>query len=150
MSNNQNHGVNKGAVLARLGAIMYVLWGLVHYSAAYTQLQVAAHVPASIVRGRLDQNVFYVVCLATISIIAGLWLNWRNDRFGFWLNAVVISLGDIPFVLFVLLPGYMKFWPGVLGPALWIAGLIFTALGRAYSTPVEVETGFSRRPGVAA
>lgn len=150
MSNNKTHVVNKGTVLARLGAIMYVLWGLVHYTAAYVQLQIAAHVPASIVRGRLHQNIFYVICLATISIIVGLWLNWRNDRFGFWLNAVSITLGDIPFILFVLLPGYLPFWPGVLGPVLWIAGLIFTALGRALSTPVQAGTGFSRHPSIAA
>lgn len=57
----------------------------------------------------------------------------------------VSRLGDIPSILFVLLPGYMPFWPGVLGPALWIGGVILTALGRALEFAVEPETGLSRR-----
>jgi hypothetical protein len=149
MSNNQDHAVNKGTALARLGAVCYVLWGLLHYHATYDLFQLAATVPASMVRGRLQQDAFYTAGLATISIIVGLWLNWRNDRFGFWLNAVAIGLGDIPFILFVLLPGYMPFWPGVLGPALWIAGLILTALGQALESAAEPETGSSRRTGAA-
>jgi hypothetical protein len=104
MSNNQDHAVNKGTALARLGALCYVLWGLVHYNATYGLFQLAATVPASMVRGRLQQDAFYTAGLATIGIIVGLWQNWRNDRFGFWLNAVAISLGDIRFILFVLLP----------------------------------------------
>lgn len=145
MSNHQDHAVNKGTALARLGALCYVLWGLVHYNAAFGLFRLAGTVPASMVRGRLQQDTFYVASLATVSIIVGVWLNWRNDRFGFWVNAVAISLGDIPFVLFILLPGYMSFWPGVLGPALWIAGLILTALGRALDSALDLETGYSRR-----
>ena len=144
MSNRQGRAVNKGTVLARVGALCYVLWGLVHYKPAYGVFQLASTVPGSMVRGRLQQDAFYLVCLATIGIVVGIWLNWRNDRVGFWLNAVAISLGDIPFVLFVLLPGYMPLWPGLLGPALWIAGLSFTALGRALDSTVEPETGISR------
>lgn len=77
--------------------------------------QLAGTVPVFMVRGRLQQDGFYLVGLATIGIVVGVWLNWRNDRVGFWMNAVAVSLGDIPFIFFVLLPGYMPFWPGVLG-----------------------------------
>ena len=140
MSYSQDRAVSKDTALARLGALCYVLWGLVHYNAAYGLFQFAGTVPASMGRGRLQQDGFYLAGLATIGIVVGVWLNWRNDRVGFWLNAVAISLGDIPFVLFVLLPGYMPFWPGVLGPALWIAGLSFTALERALDSAVEPET----------
>ena len=139
ISTTQGHATSKGTALARLGALFYVLWGLIHYNATYGLFQLASTVPASMVRGRVQQDAFYLAGLATIGIIVGLWLNWRNERLGFWLNAVAISLGDIPFVLFVLLPGYMPFWPGVLGPALWIAGLLFTALGRMLDSAVELR-----------
>lgn len=145
MSNSQDRAMSKGTALARLGALCYVLWGLVHYNAAYGLFQLAGTAPVSMVRGRLQQDGFYLAGLATIGIVVGVWLNWRNDRVGFWMNAVAVSLGDIPFVSFVLLPGYMPFWPGVLGPALWVAGLSFTTLGRALGSAVGPETGFSRR-----
>jgi hypothetical protein len=71
MSNNQDHAVNKETALARLGALCYVLWGLVHYNAAYGLFQLAATVPASMVHGRLQQDAFYTAGLATISIMGG-------------------------------------------------------------------------------
>lgn len=70
--------------------------------------------------GRLEQVAFYLVAFATAGIILAT-LNWHNSRLGFWSNAVTVSIGDIPFILFVLIPGYAPVWPGVLGPVLWIA-----------------------------
>ena len=124
--------------IARLGAICYVLWGLVHYNAAYGVFKLASKVPASMERGRLQQVAFYLAFFATTAIVVGIVLNWRNDRLGFWLNAIAVSTGDIPFILFVLLPGYMPFWPGALGPAFWIAALICTAIGQSSSYFPEI------------
>jgi len=36
----------------------------------------------------------------------------------------------IPFILFVLIPGLMPWWPGLAGPLLWLAAFIFTSVGR--------------------
>jgi hypothetical protein len=57
-------------------------------------------------------------------------MNWHNSFAGFWLNALIITVADIPFILFVLMPGCAPFWPGVLGPGLWVAAMIFTGLGQ--------------------
>jgi hypothetical protein len=62
-------------------------------------------------------------------------MNWHNSRAGFWLNALTIGAADVPFILFVLVPGYMPFGPGFLGPALWIAGMIFTGRGQKRPHP---------------
>jgi hypothetical protein len=40
------------------------------------------------------------------AIVLALTLNWRNDRLGFWVNGVMVGIADIPFILFVLMPGY--------------------------------------------
>ena len=72
---------------------------------------------------------FLCCSFATAGIVLAT-LNWRNNRLGFWCNAVVIGIGDIPFILFVLVPGYMPVWPGILGPVLWIAALVFTAIAQ--------------------
>ena len=139
MNDKGKNQPNRGTGIARLGALLYVLWGLVHYNAAYGLYQLADRLPASMERGRLHQEAFYLAAFATTSIVVAVLLNWRNDRLGFWLNGIAISIGDIPFILFVLLPGYMPFWPGVLGPAFWIAALICTGIGRSLN--VQARSG---------
>ena len=110
--------------LARIGAVFYVLWGLAHYKGAYGVYQFAQSTPLTIEHGRLDLASF-----ATVGIVLAT-LNWRNNRLGFWCNAVTIGIGDAPFILFVLVPGYVPMWPGILGPVLWIAGLACTAIAQ--------------------
>lgn len=115
--------------LARTGAVLYVLWGLLHYQAAYGVYHLAQSTPLTIEHGRLEQLAFYLASFATAGIALAA-LNWRNSPLGFWSNAVVLGIGDIPFILFVLVPGYVPVWPGIVGPVLWIAGLTCTAIAQ--------------------
>jgi hypothetical protein len=85
-------------------------------------------------QGRLMQTAFYLAAFAATAIVLALTLNWRNDRLGFWLNGVMVGIADIPFILFVLIPGYAPWWPGLLGPGLWIAAFSVTALARMGAT----------------
>jgi hypothetical protein len=32
-------------------------------------------------------------------------------------------------VIFVMMPGFVPFWPSVLGPVFWLLGALFTTLG---------------------
>jgi hypothetical protein len=127
--NNQEDRMSWNTGLARIGAAFYVLWGLLHYSAAHGIYQDAQSTPLTIDHGRLEQLAFYLASFATAGIALAT-LNWRNSTLGFWSNAVVLGIGDIPFILFVLIPGYMPVWPGIAGPALWIAGLACTAIAQ--------------------
>jgi hypothetical protein len=122
-------------IAAKLGAALYVCWGLLHFTAAYGVCKLAQASPATMAQGRLMQTGFYLAAFATAAIILAVTLNWRNDRFGFWANAVMVGVADIPFILFVLIPGYAPWWPGLLGPILWIAAFAFTALARMGSAP---------------
>ena len=121
-------------IAAKFGAALYVCWGLLHFTAAYGVSKLAQNSPG-MTQGRLMQTAFYLAAFATAAIIFAIMLNWRNDRFGFWVNAVMVGIADIPFILFVLVPGYAPWWPGLLGPLLWIAAVFFTAVARLGSTP---------------
>jgi hypothetical protein len=46
------------------------------------------------------------------------------------MNGTLIAVADIPFVLFVLVPGLIPWWPGLVGPLLWLAAFVFTTLAR--------------------
>jgi hypothetical protein len=129
-------------ITTKLGAALYVCWGLLHFTAAYGVYKLAQNSPATIVQGRVMQTAFYLTAFAATAIVLALTLNWRNDRFGFWINGVTVGIADIPFILFVLIPGYAPWWPGLLGPALWIAAFLVTGLARIDATkPVATGPG---------
>jgi hypothetical protein len=118
-------------ISARIGAACYVLWGLLHYGVAYNVYQSALGLPPSMAQGRLFQNAFYLFSFATAGIVIAVSLNWHNSRAGFWANALLVGVADVPFILFVLVPGYLPLLFGSLGPDLWVAGMLFTGLGQA-------------------
>ena len=127
---------------AKLGAILYVCWGLLHLTAAYGVYKLAQNSPAGLVQGRLMQTAFFLLAFAVTTIALAVTLNWRNDRLGFWANVVIGSIIDIPFILFVLIPGYAPWWPGILGPALWIGAVSFTGHARMSARqPVTLRPG---------
>ena len=48
---------------------------------------------------------------------------------GYWINLITVSATDIGFIWFILVPGYLSLWPGVLGPVFWVLGAIFATIG---------------------
>jgi hypothetical protein len=48
---------------------------------------------------------------------------------GFWMNLILVSVADIGFIIFVLVPGYISLIMGIWGPVFWIAAVIFSSLG---------------------
>jgi hypothetical protein len=55
-------------------------------------------------------------------------LNWRNARLGLWINAIMVSLTDIGFLVLIWGPGVST---DLLGPILWLIALAGTGVGRA-------------------
>lgn len=116
-------------LFAKLGAITYVLWGLLHIEAARRVYMLAQSLEPGMVQGRIFQGAWNLLFFAMFGIVVAVIWNWRNSRLGYWLNLVVISAGDIGFILFVLMPGYLPLVPGGLGPLLWVVALSFSTLG---------------------
>jgi hypothetical protein len=114
---------------ARLGAVFYVVWGLFHVLAANAVYSLAEQ-QTGMVRGRLLQDAFYLLFFALAGIVIAIALNWRNDRRGYWMNGALIAVADIPFILFVLIPGLVPWWPGLAGPLLWLIAFLLTTVAR--------------------
>jgi hypothetical protein len=133
-------------VAAKIGAVFYVLWGLLHFTAAFGVYKLAQNSPPTMAQGRLMQTAFYLAAFAAAAIVFAVTLNWRNDRLGFWANGVMVGIADVPFILFVLIPGYAPWWPGLLGPVLWIAAFLFTAFARIGSAqPIAMGSSSAAR-----
>ena len=115
-------------MMHKIGAVLYLLWGLLHIKAAIATYQLGATLEPGLVQGRVYQDAWNLVFFAiSVSVIAVL-LNWRNSRLGFWLNLGIASVTDIGFIIHVLTPGYIPMIPGIAGPILWGFAVIFTAV----------------------
>jgi len=106
-------------IFARIGAVLYILWGVLHIVAAYKVYTL----------GRIYQGAWNLLFFALFGIVVAVLYNWKNSKFGYWLNLIVVSVGDIGFIVIILLPGYLPFFPGSLGPIIWLLALAFSTLG---------------------
>ena len=125
--------------LSICGAICYTIWGCLHLQAAYAVYHVGAALEPGMVQGRVFQDAWNLLFFGVAAITVALTLNIRNSVSGYWINLGVLSLADTGLIFFVLIPGYMLIWPGILGPFLWVVGWAFTTLayvgvGRAACT----------------
>jgi len=115
-------------MMHKIGAALYLLWGLLHVKASIATYQLGMTLEPGIVQGRVYQDAWNLAFFAiAVSVIAVL-LNWRNSRLGFWLNLCLATVTDLGFILHVLAPGFIPMVPGVAGPVLWVFAVIFTAI----------------------
>ncbi len=127
-------------IFAKVGAVAYVMWGILHIQAARLVFLLGGSLEPGMVQGRIYQDAFSLLFFAIFGIAVAVWLNWRNSRLGYWLNLVVISAADIGFIVYVLLPGYVPLVPGGLGPLFWVVAIIFSTLGILKSKPINAVT----------
>ena len=116
-------------LFAKLGAVTYVLWGLLHIQAARLVYMLGQSLEPGMVQGRIYQGAWNLLFFALFGIVVAILLNWKNSRLGYWLNLVVISAADIGFIVTILMPGYVPLFPGGIGPLLWVLALVFSTLG---------------------
>jgi len=115
--------------MTQIGALFYVAWALLHLNAAYKVYQLGSRQAAGMVGGRIYQSAWNLAFFAIAVAVVAVAYNWFNNPMGFWLNLILTSVTDIGFILFVVAPGYLPLWPGLLGPALWAAALLFSTVG---------------------
>jgi hypothetical protein len=80
------------------------------------------------VQGRVFQNAFNLMFFSISAIAVAVTLNWRNSVWGYWINFATVGIADIGFILFVIVPGHMAAWPGILGPVFWVLATIFSTM----------------------
>ena len=124
---------------AKLGATSYVIWGLLHIVAAFDEFTLGRSLEPGLVQGKINQGAWDLLFFALFAIAVALRYNWRNETLGYWLNLIVVSAADIGFIIFVLLPGHVTLFPGILGPVFWIAGMIFSTVGIRMQILAEIQ-----------
>lgn len=125
-------------IFARTGAIAYAAWGVFHVYVAW-QIYALGSTEQGIAQGRLFQLAAYMLTIALFVIVIAVTRNWRNDRVGYFLNLAVASWADIIWVLVVVLPGYVPLGRGLIPPAIWIAGVVFSTLAQRAARPLAAS-----------
>ncbi|ANH66626.1 hypothetical protein [Mitsuaria sp. 7] len=115
-------------VWSKLATVFYVLWGVLHIQAAYLVYQLGTTVTPSMTQGRLFQGAWNLFFFAISAIAVAIMLNKRNSKLGYFANLAIVSVTDVGFIMFVLLPGYLPLWPGLQGPLYWVLGLLFSTI----------------------
>ena len=127
-------------IFAKLGSVTYVLWGILHIEAARKVYGLGQTLDPGMVQARIFQDAWSLLFFAIFGIAVGTFLNWKNSRLGYWLNLIVVSAGDIGYVVFVLIPGFVPFMPGALGPILWVLAVLFSTVGILSASQGEKAT----------
>jgi hypothetical protein len=134
----------------RIGAVCYVLWGILHIGVGAVVLYrlsakggtdalavIGSAVPAEelpqnlggVASGVLAQHAWNLAVLGFFAVIVGAVLNWHNSRVGYWLNLGVVSGDDLGFIFAWVIPGYIRFVDALWGLALWVLAVIFSTIG---------------------
>lgn len=102
----------------RIGAALYLLWGIVHVGAAVETYRVAAALEFGPIQGRVFEDAWFLLFFAALAAVVAVTMNWKNNNTGYWINLVGSSVADIGFIAFVLIPGHIAIVPGIVGPVL--------------------------------
>jgi hypothetical protein len=134
----------------KIGAVCYVLWGIVHLGVGAVMLyrlateggtaalaQSSSAIPAEELPQNLTgaasalvgQNAWNLMVFGCFALVVAVTLNWNNSRLGYWLNLAVVSAVDVGFIYAFVLPGYIRLSDGLPGPALWVLAVIFSTIG---------------------
>jgi hypothetical protein len=124
---------------SKLATVFYVIWGLLHFQAAYFVYLLGTTVTPSMTQGRLFQGAWNLLFFAISAIAVAITLNWRNTKVGYVANLAIVSVTDVGFILFVLVPGYMALWPGLLGPVFWLLGLACSTMALRTASMLDLR-----------
>ncbi len=115
-------------IFARIATLLYILWGLAHVVAAYKVFLLGQSIEEGMLQGRIYQNAWNLLFFAVAAIVIAVVFNWKNSKTGYWINLALVSVGDIGFIITILMPGYLTLMPGVIGPVVWLLAMLFSTL----------------------
>lgn len=135
----------------KTGAVIYALWGLIHIAggsmllsdalsgnpgnvlksiaSALPESQIQAVAANTVNAAVLASHAFNLFWMGLVVLIIAITMNWKNSKAGLLFNTAIIGFADIGLIAFLLIPGYVKFEEGIIGPILWPLGMFFLLLG---------------------
>jgi hypothetical protein len=134
----------------KLGAVFYILWGLLHIGLGFAVLYrlstkggtaalalIGSAVPpadlppnlSGVAAGVIGQHAWNLALFGLLAVVIGIVFNWRNSRLGYWLNLALVSGADVGFLGAIVIPRYNTPVDGLAGPTLWVLAVLFSTIG---------------------
>lgn len=134
----------------KLGAVAYLLWGAFHVFLGLGSLYILGvrgslaffavladalppeqlpHQAEPVVSGVIGFYAWTIASVGVSSMMVAVRLNWRNDRFGYWLNMVIAATLTAALFGAHVIPGHMKPGSATIGPSLFALSLVFSTVG---------------------
>lgn len=122
--------VTRTTMIRRIGAVCYVLWGVLH-------VYVGTMLLSSLLRHGTGQGkevgwgqMYYsfVVIFGVLVVATAVRLNWRGDPAGYWINLGIALTTDGVFVFIMMAPGYITFSQGISGPIFAVPAIVLTTI----------------------
>jgi hypothetical protein len=129
---------------ARIGAVSFGLWGLLHVAGGSAILAAAVGGgPAAgfafyqqsggdytpLAGAILAMNAFTIAGVGALVVVIAVTMNWRNSCTGFMLNLALAGMMDVALVVFLLTPGFVTPVDALLGLGLLVIAATFSSLG---------------------
>jgi hypothetical protein len=117
--------------LARLGAVLFAAWGLLHVAGGLAIFQdgyaayrggAAQHAPIADAILMYLAYMFIVVGLAVTAV--GATLGWNNSHLGLAINTALIGLTDLGLVVFLVVPGFVSWGEAAIGLGLFAFAIV--------------------------
>ncbi|MBX7058458.1 MAG: hypothetical protein K1X75_10375 [Leptospirales bacterium] len=143
----------KRLIAARIAALLFLIWGLLHVAGGLTMLLAAntsvdaylqllsdgaeASGIENVAIGKVFAfHAFNLLWMGALCIWIVWRFNWRNRPEGLWLNLMLIGLADAGLLLFMVGSGVMPIANAWLGPALLLLALGAVLVSRWRKEPV--------------
>lgn len=92
------------------------------------------------VSARIDQLAAYIGAASLAVITIAVWDSWRNGAIGHWANLILVSVLDVDYFVFVVLPTDLPPFEEWTGPVVWLIVAALSTTGYVLG-----RTGASRR-----
>lgn len=132
-----------------IGGMFYIVWGLLHVGAGVwflflltffgpksvlVRLGLAhterlSHTSLGVISSLIGQHAANLAIFGLLAIILATFVIRRRDVALFLLNAIIIGLVDAAFIQAFYVRGYVRGIQGAIGPILFFAATLFTAIG---------------------
>lgn len=139
---------------AKIGAVLYLLWGLLHIAGGLLMLSASSVNMGSYLQVLMGQqsvltnvstnseaatsatmhvfayHAFNLTWLGVLVSVIAVVSNWKNQASGFWFNLALVGLIDLGLIVFMVVPGVIPSSdPWWLGPVLYVVAVIISAIG---------------------
>lgn len=139
---------------AKIGAVLYLLWGLLHVLGGFLMLNASSvdmgsylqvlmgeqgalanisttsEIATSATMQVFAYHAFNLTWLGVLVSVVAVVSNWKNQASGFWFNLALVGLIDLGLIVYMVVPGVIPSSdPWWLGPVLYVVAVIFSAIG---------------------